>query len=780
MSETALKMRGPVHGTKDARRVAVGSSVGAVIETYDFIGFGTAAALYFGSDFFPSDNPMTGTLAAFATLGVGFAARPLGGIIGGHLGDRVGRKPVLVASLIVMGLATFAIGLLPTYASAGILAPILLVAVRIIQGLAFGAEWGGAILMAYEHAPWRSKGRYTGIVQAGFPLGLLLANLVFLLSVHLGGTLAWRVPFLASIVLVVVGLIIRSKVPESPVFEEVKESGAVVASPIRESIRQDWRNILRGIGLRVAETAGYAVSITYMISYLNSSKLATRTETLTSLCIAAGLGIGATMAWGALTDRVGRRPVYLAVCAFGVLFGIPMFLLVNTGTFIAVLLTLVISYAVCQNALAGSQGGWFPELFDALTPRLRRLPGLPGLGHGLGLHPVRHHAALQPIRLDRPGPVVQLLRPRRTARCRRDQGDVRFDRAPPRRWGLGPDAGAGRPRLPQLAAHLRQAGGERVQPHHLTKQGQPVNTQISTCTRSGAKDAGPAVAASAPGDRVRVVAEFAYRMRHHVLNMGEAQGQGYVGQALGAADMFAAVYANRLRYRADDEHWPERDRFLLSTGHYAIGLYAALCEAGIIAETELETYGSDESRLPMSGMASYTPGMEISGGSLGHGLPVAVGLALGLRHQASTARVYNFLSDGELDEGSTWEAAMGAAHHSLGHLTALVDINALQADGPTAGVLSIEPIQEKWAAFGWYTQRVDGNDVSALVGALDRADAQAELSGRPSVVLCDTKIGRGVPLLENRTKAHFMRIDDHEWQTCREQLSERAPEGHTT
>ena len=160
--------------------MAIGSSVGAVIETYDFIGFGTAAALYFGTAFFPNSNPVTGTLAAFATLGVGFAARPIGGIIGGHLGDRVGRKPVLVASLIVMGLATFAIGLLPTYESVGVLAPVLLVIVRIIQGLAFGAEWGGAILMAYEHAPWRAKGRYTGIVQAGFPVGLLLANLVFL------------------------------------------------------------------------------------------------------------------------------------------------------------------------------------------------------------------------------------------------------------------------------------------------------------------------------------------------------------------------------------------------------------------------------------------------------------------------------------------------------------------------------------------------------------------------------------------------------------------------
>src|SRR5687767_3130051 len=303
MSEVAQQMRGPVGGTTDARKVAIGSSVGAVIETYDFIGFGTAAALYFGTAFFPTADPITGTLAAFATLGVGFAARPLGGILGGHLGDRVGRKPVLVASLIVMGLATFAIGLLPTYQAVGVLAPIMLVTVRIIQGLAFGAEWGGAILMAYEHAPWRSKGRFTGIVQAGFPVGLLLANLVFLLSVHLGGSLAWRIPFLASIVLVAVGLIIRSKVPESPVFEEVKEAGSISRSPILDAVRYDWRNILRGIGLRIAETAGYAVSITYMISYLNSTQLTTRSQTLVALCVAAAIGIGATLGWGALTDR---------------------------------------------------------------------------------------------------------------------------------------------------------------------------------------------------------------------------------------------------------------------------------------------------------------------------------------------------------------------------------------------------------------------------------------------------------------------------------------------
>jgi transketolase len=249
--------------------------------------------------------------------------------------------------------------------------------------------------------------------------------------------------------------------------------------------------------------------------------------------------------------------------------------------------------------------------------------------------------------------------------------------------------------------------------------------------------------------------------------MGEAQGQGYVGQALGAADMLAAVYADQLTYRPGDPHWDGRDRFLLSTGHYAIGLYAALAEAGIIGVDELDTYGSDDSRLPMSGMASYTPGMEISGGSLGHGLTVAVGMALGLRHQGSTARVINFLSDGELDEGSTWEAAMGAAHHRLGNLIAMVDINALQADGPTAGVLRTEPVADKWAACGWQVQRIDGNDVDALLGAFDHLD-----SDRPSVILCDTRIGCGVPLLEAREKAHFMRIDADEWQICRDQLTQ--------
>ncbi|WP_138443040.1 transketolase [Sinomonas susongensis] len=276
------------------------------------------------------------------------------------------------------------------------------------------------------------------------------------------------------------------------------------------------------------------------------------------------------------------------------------------------------------------------------------------------------------------------------------------------------------------------------------------------------------------GRRRAAVDAAAYRIRQNALSMGEVQGQGYVGQALGAADILAALYVDQLAYRSDDPEWDGRDRFLLSTGHYAIGLYAALAEAGILPVEELETYGSDDSRLPMSGMSTYTPGMEISGGSLGHGLTIAVGYALGLRARGNPARVVNFLSDGELDEGSTWEAAMGAAHHRLGRLIAVVDINALQADGPTAGVLHTEPVADKWASCGWRVQRVDGNDVGALLAAFDAVAAGAEdgAPSAPAVILCDTRVGRGVPLLEEREKAHFMRIEEHEWAVCQEQLTE--------
>jgi transketolase len=270
-------------------------------------------------------------------------------------------------------------------------------------------------------------------------------------------------------------------------------------------------------------------------------------------------------------------------------------------------------------------------------------------------------------------------------------------------------------------------------------------------------------------DRIRRLQEVARRIRLNALEMGEQQGQGYIAQALGVADILAVMYGDQLRLRPDDPEWAERDRFLLSIGHYAIALYAALAEVGYIDVEELKTYASDGSSLPMSAMASYTPGMEISGGSLGHGLAVGVGMAIGLRHKGNLARVYNMLSDGELDEGSTWEAALAGSHHELDNLTAIVDMNALQADGPTKDVLRTEPVEEKWRAFGWHAVRVNGNNVKALVTALDEL---RDHGGSPSVLICDTRIGHGVPFLESREKAHFMRVEPHEWGLARQHVKE--------
>lgn len=269
--------------------------------------------------------------------------------------------------------------------------------------------------------------------------------------------------------------------------------------------------------------------------------------------------------------------------------------------------------------------------------------------------------------------------------------------------------------------------------------------------------------------------QCAYRIRRYALRMGEVQGQGYIGQALGYADVLAVAYGHALKLRPAEPEWEGRDRFLLSHGHYAIAFYAALIEAGVIPESELETYGSDDSRLPMSGMAAYTPGMEVSGGSLGQGLAIGVGMALGLKHKGNPAFVYNSMSDGELDEGSTWEAAMGAAHHRLDNLICLVDINNQQADGPSGKVMGFEPLADKWAAFGWHVQRVAGNDLPAVLAAFDAA--RALKAPQPRVILFDTLMGKGVPFLEQREKNHFIRVDPPEWQQALQILDQSHAEG---
>lgn len=279
-------------------------------------------------------------------------------------------------------------------------------------------------------------------------------------------------------------------------------------------------------------------------------------------------------------------------------------------------------------------------------------------------------------------------------------------------------------------------------------------------------------------DAVRTIpnvslAERAWRIRRNAVRMGEVQGQGYIAQALGIADVLAVSYFHALTYRPHEPEWEGRDRFLLSIGHYAIALYSALIEAGILPDDELETYGGDDSRLPMSGMAAYTPGMEITGGSLGHGLGIAVGMALGLKRKQSKSFIYNLFSDGELDEGSTWEAAMAAGSHKLDNLIGIVDVNNMQADGPSTQVMNFEPLVPKFEAFGWHVQRVDGNDIPALVAAFDAA-RQASIA-RPRIIICDTKMAKGVPFLEERERNHFLRVEPDEWAKALAILDEGRP-----
>lgn len=255
-------------------------------------------------------------------------------------------------------------------------------------------------------------------------------------------------------------------------------------------------------------------------------------------------------------------------------------------------------------------------------------------------------------------------------------------------------------------------------------------------------------------------------IRRHVLAMSRRIGQGYVVQGLAIADALAAIYFHELRYDPANPRWAERDRFVLSTGHYSIALWATFAEAGIIPAAELETYGRDESRLEMSTLDT-TPGVEIIGGSLGHGLGQAVGMALGQRLRKSDARIFVEFSDGELQEGSTWEALMSGGSFGLDNLVALIDCNGIQADGKI--VIDIEPVAEKCRAFGWDVQEIDGNSMDAIVAALRAARAK---NGKPKAIVLRTLPGKGVPTLEKREKAHFVRVEANEWDQFDRELEE--------
>ncbi|GLU87771.1 MFS transporter [Agromyces sp. NBRC 114283] len=362
MTSTTSTAPSPL-GSPDRVKTAIAAAVGTSVENYDFIAYGTAAALYFGPVFFPNEDPVVGTLLAFATLAVGFLMRPIGGAIGGYLGDRFGRKPVLVGAMLVMGGATFVIGVLPTYATVGILAPILLVVIRMIQGLAFGAEWGGAVTMAYEHAPWNRRGMFAAIPQSGNPLGIALASLMFLVCANLPGDWAWRVPFLLSLILVVAGLIVRARLSESPEFEEAKETGKIEKNPFLATLRKDWRGILRVIALRIVESFAYYLTATFLLNYLTTNHPDTRSIALAAITVASVVAIGTTFLAGSLSDRFGRRPLYIAACVTAILFAFPMYWLTNDGVPALIFAVFVFGIAFIHATLTGVQGSLLSEQF---------------------------------------------------------------------------------------------------------------------------------------------------------------------------------------------------------------------------------------------------------------------------------------------------------------------------------------------------------------------------------------------------------------------------------
>jgi len=337
------------------------------VENYDFIAYGTASALYFGADFFPGDSPFVATLLAFATLAVGFLMRPLGGAIGGFLADKHGRKPVLVGAMLVMGTSTFLIGLLPTHATVGILAPILLVVIRMIQGLAFGAEWGGAVTMTYEHAPWHRRGMFAAIPQAGNPFGIALASAMFLVCANLDGDWRWRVPFLFSAVLIIAALIVRSRLTESPEFLETQSTGVIEKNPFLATLRNDWRSVLRVIALRIVEAFAYYSTATYLLNYLTGRFPDIRPVALGALTAASIVAIFTTFAAGALTDRIGRRPIYIVACSVAILFAFPMYLLTNDAVPALVVAVFVFGIGFIHASLTGTQGSLLTEQFGTTT-----------------------------------------------------------------------------------------------------------------------------------------------------------------------------------------------------------------------------------------------------------------------------------------------------------------------------------------------------------------------------------------------------------------------------
>jgi MFS transporter, MHS family, shikimate and dehydroshikimate transport protein len=343
--------------------------IGTTIEWYDFYLYATASALVFKPLFFPHVSSTAGTLASFATYAAGFGARPIGAVISGHFGDRLGRKAVLVVALLTMGLVTTAIGLLPTYAQAGLLAPALLAALRVVQGLAVGAEWGGAAVLSVEHAPPGRRGLFGSFTQLGSPAGMLLATSVFFLTRKAYGVSAflafgWRIPFLFSAVLVGIGLFIRLKLTDAAVFDRLKRSDEVARLPVLEVLRSQPRNVLITTGLRMSQIALFVLLTTYSLTYLQDSFGKGSSVGLIAVLISSALGLVSTPGWALLSDRLGRRPPYLFGALAGVVALALFFVAAATGSAIAVVFAIVFGVNVVHDAMYGPQAAWFAELFD--------------------------------------------------------------------------------------------------------------------------------------------------------------------------------------------------------------------------------------------------------------------------------------------------------------------------------------------------------------------------------------------------------------------------------
>jgi metabolite-proton symporter len=349
-------------------KIAFASTVGTLIEFFDMFIFSTAAALVFNQLFFPSLDPLAGTLAAFATFGVGFAARPLGGVIFGHFGDRLGRKRMLVLSLVLMGVGTAVVGVLPTYAQIGIWAPTLLVIARLVQGLAIGGEWSGAVLMAAEHAPPGRRAFYASWPLCGVPAGLVLATasfaLIGLLPQEAMLSWGWRIPFLASAVLVLVGLYIRLQISESPAFKAVREQKQEARFPAAEVLRRAGRSVLIAVLAMAANSIPFYMATVFALSYGVLAGGATRGTMLMAVCVAALLQIVTIPLVAVLADRHGRRPVLLTGCGLAVAAAFPFFWLLETGNTVAIIAAMVIALPIVHSLTYAPMASFLSELFE--------------------------------------------------------------------------------------------------------------------------------------------------------------------------------------------------------------------------------------------------------------------------------------------------------------------------------------------------------------------------------------------------------------------------------